>query len=99
MTTSIPMQPGITLLACNIPARSLLNLHLVRGHPMFVSVDETDFQGVRWRVARSIQKVSLVPVQTVEVEFVDGIPAPHRFGSDQIIEVHTTDVVAPAAQQ
>ncbi len=97
MTTSIPMQPGITMLGCNVPARVLLKLHLIRGHPMFVTIDETDWQGLRWRVERPIKSVRLMPVQTVEVEFADETPA-RQFGAEQMIEVHTVYyVVAPSA--
>jgi uncharacterized protein (DUF362 family) len=97
MTTSIPMEPGITMLGCNVPARVLLKLHLIRGHPMFVTIDETDWQGLRWRVERPIKSVRLMPVQTVEVEFADETPA-RQFGAEQMIEVHTVYyVVAPTA--
>ena len=83
------------MLGCNVAARVLLKLHLIRGHPMFVTIDETDWQGLLWRVERPIKSVRLMPVQTVEVEFADETPA-RQFGADQMIEVHTVYyVVAP----
>ena len=72
----------------DITASVLLKLHPIRGHPMFVTIDETDWQGLRWRVERPIKSVRLMPVQTVEVEFADETPA-RQFGAEQMIEVHT----------
>jgi hypothetical protein len=95
MTTSIPMQPGTTMLTCQIPARLLLSLHVIPGHPMFVSVKETDWAAVTWRLARPIKSVGMVPVKTVAVEFADGAPG-RSSGREDIIVVHTVYVVAPA---
>jgi hypothetical protein len=54
MTTSMRMQPGITLRASNIPAKLLPSLHVIPGHQMFVSVEETDRAGVTWRLAGAV---------------------------------------------
>jgi hypothetical protein len=93
MHFGIPVSPGTTILSRNVPAKDAM--YVIEGHPLFVSIDETDLGGGRWRVARLVDTFHDSDdedgLDWITVTFADGTP-PRTFRPEERIEVHTVEV-------